>query len=72
MQMTKWLAIPVGLAALAACNGADEAENVDANVVMEENLAPPADANLDMNLGNDMNNVVEDNTIDGNNTVNAY
>lgn len=72
MRITKWLAIPVGLAALAACGRDEPAENLDTNIVMEENLAPPVDANLDMNMGNDMN-MVDNNVVNtADNTTNSY
>lgn len=78
MKIIKCLALSAGLAALAACGTADDpADNVDANLMVEDNLTmPPADMNMDMNLGNDMNNVTDNmgNVTDNmtNNTVNAY
>lgn len=80
MKSFQWLAITVGIAALAACGG-DEVNqtNVEINAA-EDNLAlPPADMNADMNasLNADMNadmnatnNMATNNTTE--NTTNSY
>ena len=80
MKSFQWLAITVGIAALAGCGG-DEVNqtNVEINAA-EDNLAlPPADLNADMNvdMNADMNadtnatdNMAMNNTAD--NTTNSY
>ena len=81
MKTVKWLGVAAGIAALAACGGADEA-NIsnadDLNAMATDNMAlPPVDMNADLNadmnamtndVANDMNMV--DNT--ENSTVNGY
>ncbi len=80
MKIVKCLGVAVGIAALAACGGAEE-ENIanadDLNAMATDNMVlPPVDMNADLNadmnattndVANDMNMV--DNTA---NTVNGY
>jgi hypothetical protein len=69
MRIITTLAVCIGIAALAGCETQEEnvVENVDANLVAD-NFDVPADnmVNMDMNVGNDLNNVT-DNTV--NNTT---
>ena len=78
MKRFQWLAVTVGIAALAGCDTGDEVNmtNVEVNAADENLMLPPvdmnADINADMNISNDLNATdnMANNTTD--NTVNAY
>lgn len=81
MKITTTLAVAFACATLAACGGGEtEAENMDANLMMTENLGT-TDLNMDMNAtdmnmmnGTDMNmdmNATGTNTTDMNTTTNT-
>ncbi|MBA3510528.1 hypothetical protein [Sphingomonas sp.] len=61
MKIITTLGVAIGLSALAACGGAAEenADNMDANLVMPADNFDTMDANaaneMDVNLGNDAN-----------------
>lgn len=50
MKRFQWLAVTVGMAALAACSGGDEVNQTNVEIDATDNLAlPPADMNVDLN-----------------------
>ncbi len=53
MKITTSLAVAFACATLAACGGASETENTDANMMMTDNMGA-TDMNMDMNA-TDMN-----------------
>lgn len=55
MKITKFVAVAIASASLAACGGgeANNVDNMDANMMMTDNLA--TDLNMDMNATADMN-----------------
>ena len=77
MKSFKWLAVTVGIAALAGCDASEDTNmtNVEVNAV-DENLAlPPIDMNADMNADMNMDMNADMNAVDTNvadNTTNAY
>jgi hypothetical protein len=79
MKHFQWLAVTVGIAALAGCDTGDETNmtNIEVNAV-DENLALPpvdmnADINADMNVDANVDTNATDNTTNtADNTTNAY
>ena len=68
MRIIKSFAIAAGLAALAACGGADTAENTDANLAAD-NLTIDANSVTVVNEGMDMNATTDMNMMDMNATT---
>ena len=75
MKRFQWLAVTVGIAALAACGGDEVNEtNVEINAAEDNLVLPPPDLNADMNVdvNADLNATdnMANNTTD--NTANSY